>query len=1377
MSCPYPLASNEYATLQIMYDGLGGTQWNWQKPFSTFGNPWNFSEYDLLLPCKHNWQGITCKADAIENSCLTTELSLDNFNLCGQLPPSIGNLTNINTLSLFSNCLTGTIPTEVGLLSAVETLYLYENSLTGTIPTEFGLLLNMENLYLYQNSLTGRIPTESGLLSNMEILYLNSNSLSGRIPTELGLLLDMVIFDVEANSLTGTIPSEMGLLFNVSFFYLSSNSLTGTIPTEVGLLTNMKELQLNVNFLSGTIPTELGLMFRMEILELLTNFVSGCIPTEIGLLSSMKQAYLSTNVLSGTIPTELGSLSHLVSIILSTNSLTGTIPTEFGLLSHATTVDFTYNSLTGSIPTELGLLSTVEVISFEANSISGTIPTELGLLSKLGQLSLNTNELSGTIPTEFGSFIYMEYLYLNSNSLTGIIPTELGLLDVVALSLYSNCLTGTIPTELKLLLNIRYFYLNSNFLTGTIPTELGLFSTINTIELNSNFLTDAIPTELGLLSNLEVLYLYSNSLTNTLPPLGVLPHLLVLDVHDNALTGPLDSVFSDHSFPTLIQLDISDNGFSSSFPSALFSRSALLSLSATNNCFSGYLVCNDDDNEDGRKSLLQVIDLSGLSSGTGCRHYVSNVIPNSGYYPSNYMKGSIPSCVWSFPNLTTLYLLGNGFTGPIPNGVSVPQSLVNLSLAFNQLSGSIPKNFQGYQDYQYLDLSFNRLSGVLLDDFTVIINTNNSAEIILASNRISGPLPPSNKWAFVVDIESNILDGNLFSFTPSDIGSTNGDSGELSSDVYNGSTLLDIALLATTPLLLLTVVVGLLSVSNRHGILATSTSHVRKWWSAYLEIVSVDFASRYLFVSRLAICVLGSMLSVSVLYLCMKLVSVNYSTHTYQYGWLVSVVYFHGVAPIIILVCLITLFVLASLWQVHTVISFKSSSLSNDNFSGKDRSYWTDGALMSAMLILNCCIMGTVNGLYLVAVLHNNPFLQAIEAALAVIKLGWNYLLDWLGHFGLERKQTIPTFQYIIQFINFILIPCFASSVIESSCFLQLFQQVTAPRLTSTHCVRSAAQFFHGVGVVCVANQTTFSNQDIAFEPPFTYSYQCGSAIIANYAPVLLYSYVISGLAIPLGLLLFFMLDNYCVTHRTVTNLVRLPRVLIISEYSSKSEENANERRYSPLVPVTAIIDKCLLNVTIGFTFGLAYPFLILVIVCSSVGEIGIWMLAVGRYKVLLEGLLTRPEAGVADDVELSSNQNKSQSETVTIQVREEVDLCFQGTSDVIRRSIPMMICVVYFFWGVISFDMVADVAGTNAGLAAMFSIMIGGPIVVLGVVWFVVANFLSQANECDHPSAIQPSLSSLSIEPNSIELTSCEHFNPITSSRSSFAMEISDNT
>jgi len=163
----------------------------------------------------------------------TDSLILFNSGLSGEIPPEIGNLTNLIFLYLNNNQLTGSIPSEIGNLTNLEELWLYGNQLTGEIPSDVGNLTNLTHLSLSSNQLTGSIPSEIGNLTNLEELWLYGNQLTGEIPSEIGNLTNLTILDLGGNNLTGSIPSEIGNLTNLTTLRLDDNQLTGVIPESI----------------------------------------------------------------------------------------------------------------------------------------------------------------------------------------------------------------------------------------------------------------------------------------------------------------------------------------------------------------------------------------------------------------------------------------------------------------------------------------------------------------------------------------------------------------------------------------------------------------------------------------------------------------------------------------------------------------------------------------------------------------------------------------------------------------------------------------------------------------------------------------------------------------------------------------------------------------------------------------------------------------------------------------------------------------------------------------------------------------------------------------------------------------------------------------
>lgn len=127
-------------------------------------------------------------------------LLLRNNLLQSTIPDAITNCpNNLEVLDLSRNFITGEIPSSLGLLSNLLAIQLSENDLTGSIPSNLKNISQLTFLSLAVNQLTGSIPSELGQLSSMGTLFLGGNMLSGGIPGTLFNLSSLVTLDVAVN--------------------------------------------------------------------------------------------------------------------------------------------------------------------------------------------------------------------------------------------------------------------------------------------------------------------------------------------------------------------------------------------------------------------------------------------------------------------------------------------------------------------------------------------------------------------------------------------------------------------------------------------------------------------------------------------------------------------------------------------------------------------------------------------------------------------------------------------------------------------------------------------------------------------------------------------------------------------------------------------------------------------------------------------------------------------------------------------------------------------------------------------------------------------------------------------------------------------------
>ncbi|CAK9181606.1 unnamed protein product [Ilex paraguariensis] len=166
---------------------------------------WNTAQQS---PCQ--WAGVEC-----ENNDVTV-LRLPGVSLSGQLPPNtLGNLTNLRTLSLRFNALSGSLPSDLASCTQLRNLYLQGNHFSGPLPDFLLTLHDLVRLNLAGNNFSGEIPSGFNNLTRLKTLYLENNQFSGSIPEISAPKLAQ--FNVSFNNLNGSVPKSLDSMPSSAF--------------------------------------------------------------------------------------------------------------------------------------------------------------------------------------------------------------------------------------------------------------------------------------------------------------------------------------------------------------------------------------------------------------------------------------------------------------------------------------------------------------------------------------------------------------------------------------------------------------------------------------------------------------------------------------------------------------------------------------------------------------------------------------------------------------------------------------------------------------------------------------------------------------------------------------------------------------------------------------------------------------------------------------------------------------------------------------------------------------------------------------------------------------------------------------------------------
>ncbi|KAH3732516.1 Protein kinase domain [Pelomyxa schiedti] len=322
----------------------------------------------------------------------------------GTIPASLGNLSQLHSLSLPHNKINGTIPASLAVLPNLSLLDLGDNDISGEFP--YFNCTQMSSLTVSENFLSGTVPACFTIMPNLFSIALYDNHLEGTLPPLPSALHSIT---VGHNNFTGSVDAFMNqpYLLTVS---LDNNSFYGTLPSSLSLLTSLQTLSASHNFLTGTLPTELFTQ-KIAYMYLNHNYFSGSLP-DVAPSTKTTLINLSNNLLSGSIPQSFINATRLKQLYLAFNSFVGEVPVPNSPRLHT--------------------------IDLSSNMFSGTIPSyTLVRCPQLSNINMSNNLLSGTIDSLNSSYIFQ--LDLRNNYLTGTLPFYISEQKVLFCFLDENC--------------------------------------------------------------------------------------------------------------------------------------------------------------------------------------------------------------------------------------------------------------------------------------------------------------------------------------------------------------------------------------------------------------------------------------------------------------------------------------------------------------------------------------------------------------------------------------------------------------------------------------------------------------------------------------------------------------------------------------------------------------------------------------------------------------------------------------------------------------------------------------------------------------------------------------------------------------------------
>ncbi|XP_022998036.1 LRR receptor-like serine/threonine-protein kinase RPK2 [Cucurbita maxima] len=605
-------------------------------------------------------------------------------SLIGKIPPVIGKLTELRSLSLPFNGFEGEIPPEIFGLENLEVLDLEGNSVTGVLPDGFHRLGKLRVLNLGFNRLTGEIPSSLSGCASLEILNLAGNRLNGIIPRFVGRLRGLYL---SFNLFSGTIPSELGNnCGKLEHLDLSGNYLVSGIPSNLGNCNQLKTLLLYSNTLEEAIPADIAKLQKLEVLDLSRNSLSGPIPSQLG-----NCLQLSVLVLSNLFDPKINYTDEDELSDDGFNYFAGGIPESITTLPKLKILWAPNSNLEGRFPSKWGKCESLEMINLAGNYLYGELPSELSVCKKLLVLDLSSNRLSGELDKNL-PVPYMSLFDLSGNHFIGDIPVfcgndsspssppmffSRGYLDLDDpssryLAFFTTSIRGATPFEFLgdddlIVHNLGENNFTGNLLSFPIPRERLGKKTVYAYLVGGNKLTGPFPDSIfekcedmgGLIfnvSNNKISGPFSKSIGKNCGSLKF------LDASGNQMTGEVPPSFGD--LLALNHLNLSWNKFQYHIPASLGQMAGLKYLCLAGNSFNGSIPSTF-----GKLQALELLDLS-----------------------YNDFSGGIPVDLVKLRGLKVLLLNNNSLSGQVPSGLANVTTLSAFNVSFNNLSGSLPSN-------------------------------------------------------------------------------------------------------------------------------------------------------------------------------------------------------------------------------------------------------------------------------------------------------------------------------------------------------------------------------------------------------------------------------------------------------------------------------------------------------------------------------------------------------------------------------------------------------------------------------------------------------------------------------------------------------------